>query len=159
LFTKHRLVLALAALLWAGIIAVGASYLFSRTPPTRDVTTRLNRAGRSLNVLVPAHDGHSEQMLSIYADGHVTYFLPEPQGAYTNAESQLSVTLTEWQAVASLLGQWCQARPEYPSANAGELVYDVGWVCPGAASAKQLQIPSPLLPPALRTLLERIPPQ
>ncbi len=161
MFTKRRLVLALAVLVWVGIVAGGASYLFHRAPPLRDVTSGLARAGRSMNVLVPAHDGRPEQMLSVYTDGRVTYFTPEPQGVYTNAERQLPVTLIEWQAVASLLGQWCQARLEYPSANTnvGELVYDVGWVCPSGVFAKQLHIPSSQVPPGLRRLLERIPPQ
>jgi hypothetical protein len=98
-------------------------------------------------------------MLSLYNDGHVTYFTLEPKGVYTNVEREVPVTLGEWQAAASLLRQWCQAGPDYPSARVGELTYDVGWVCPGGVFAKQLQIPAPMMPSELTTLLERIPHQ
>jgi hypothetical protein len=43
LFTKRRIILIILALVWAGVVAVGASYFFGRPRPVNDVTARLGR--------------------------------------------------------------------------------------------------------------------
>jgi hypothetical protein len=156
ILTKRRILIALV-LIWVIVVAACLLYPFGRPQPIDDVTARLGRAGRTINILIPAQAGHRAYMISVYNSGEVKYFTPEPQGVFTNAEMPLSATLTEWQAIDALRRQWCQARPQYPPANTGTLVYNVGWLCPGGVFANQIQIPISMAPPELTALIERLP--
>jgi hypothetical protein len=155
--TKRRIIMLVLVLVWAGVVAVGASSFLGRPQSIDDVKARLGRAGRTINILIPTQAGHRAYMISVYNDGEITYFTPEPQGVFTNAEMPLSITLTEWQAVEILRRQWCQTPPQYPSVSTGTPVYDVGWMCLGGVFANQIQIPISIAPPELTTLIERVP--
>src|SRR5262245_48454582 len=61
----QRMLLVVVALIGTGLIAVCAWFLFGRTLPANDVTSRLGRGGRILNLLLPATAQRGERMCRV----------------------------------------------------------------------------------------------
>jgi hypothetical protein len=151
--TKRQIVLVILAVVWAGAVAIDASYLFGRARGNNDVIAGLSRGGRLMNVLIPAQAGRGERMISIYRDGSAHYWSPQDTGIFATVSEYLPITFAEWQAVETLRLQWCQAPPQYSLANV-KSVYEVGLLCP-SLFPKREQLPVEMMPSALATLITR----
>ena len=153
--TKRRFLVIALAIVWAIAAAIGASYLFKQPLRKNDVTIGLGRAGRLMNILIPAQLGRGERMISIYNDGDIQYWSPQDTGVFATVWADLAVTHAEWQAIVALRLRWCQSPPKYLPISVGAPIYEVGWDCPGDLFAKRVQIPATLIPPEMTRVVER----